>query len=253
MGEEPAVRAVPAPSPGCGCGQVEDTGDAVVISDVLPGRHRRAARCAERRLRGFMAGTRGRWPMARRAAGRCWSRCRCAGSAACKTSVPERPRSPSRPAGVSERYRRRSVPLLGMLASFGLELAGQSRRPLAGTLGIAGPLRPPCCAWSWRCRSRRSPPRRRSSGWMTSRCARGTCTARCWSTSAAGDAVDLLPDREAATLASRGWRPIPVRRSSAGTAPAPTRRAPATARRTPSRSPIAGTCGTTWQNPPRRR
>ena len=28
--------------------------------------------------------------------------------------------------GLSERYRRRSVPLLGMLASFGLELAGRA-------------------------------------------------------------------------------------------------------------------------------
>jgi len=39
-------------------------------------------------------------------------------------------------AGVSERYRRRSVPLLGMLAGFGLELAGRAAARLAGTLGI---------------------------------------------------------------------------------------------------------------------
>ena len=40
-------------------------------------------------------------------------------------------------AGVSVRYRRRSVPLLGMLAGFGLELAGRAATRLAGTLGIA--------------------------------------------------------------------------------------------------------------------
>ena len=42
--------------------------------------------------------------------------------------------------GVSERYRRRSVPLLGMLAGFGLELAGRAAARLAGTLGVAGPF-----------------------------------------------------------------------------------------------------------------
>ena len=40
-------------------------------------------------------------------------------------------------AGLSERYRRRSVPLLAMLAGFGLELAGRAAARLAGTLGIA--------------------------------------------------------------------------------------------------------------------
>jgi transposase len=40
-------------------------------------------------------------------------------------------------AGVSERYRRRSVPLTAMLAGFGLELAGRAAARLAGTLGIA--------------------------------------------------------------------------------------------------------------------
>jgi transposase len=40
-------------------------------------------------------------------------------------------------AGVSARYRRRSVPLLGMLTGFGLELAGRAAARLAGTLGIA--------------------------------------------------------------------------------------------------------------------
>jgi hypothetical protein len=47
-------------------------------------------------------------------------------------------------AGLSERYRRRSIPLLGMLAGFGLELAGRAAARLAGTLGIAV-HRPRCC------------------------------------------------------------------------------------------------------------
>jgi transposase IS204/IS1001/IS1096/IS1165 family protein len=38
--------------------------------------------------------------------------------------------------GVSARYRRRSVPLLAMLAGFGLETAGRSAARLAGGLGI---------------------------------------------------------------------------------------------------------------------
>jgi transposase len=39
--------------------------------------------------------------------------------------------------GVSERYRRRSAALLGLLAGFGLELAGRAAARLARTLGIA--------------------------------------------------------------------------------------------------------------------
>jgi len=39
--------------------------------------------------------------------------------------------------GVPARYRRRSLPLLGMLAGFGLELAGRAAARLAGTPGIA--------------------------------------------------------------------------------------------------------------------
>jgi transposase len=39
--------------------------------------------------------------------------------------------------GLSVRYRRRSVPLTGMLAGFGLELAGRAAARLAATLGIA--------------------------------------------------------------------------------------------------------------------
>src|SRR5262245_41304743 len=38
--------------------------------------------------------------------------------------------------GLTVRYRRRSVPLLGMLAGFGLELAGRAAARLAGVLGV---------------------------------------------------------------------------------------------------------------------
>jgi hypothetical protein len=38
--------------------------------------------------------------------------------------------------GLTVRYRRRSVPLLGMLAGFGLELAGRAGARLAGALGV---------------------------------------------------------------------------------------------------------------------
>ena len=40
-------------------------------------------------------------------------------------------------AGLTERYRRRSVPLLGMLAGFGRELAGRAGARLASSMGIA--------------------------------------------------------------------------------------------------------------------
>ena len=85
--------------------------------------------------------------------------------------------------GVSERYRRRSVPLLGMLGGFGLELAG--RRPAGwNPRDRRAPRR--CCAWSRRRRIRRSALRRRCSGLMTSRWLRAMCTGRCWWTCAPG-------------------------------------------------------------------
>src|SRR4029077_15047726 len=44
--------------------------------------------------------------------------------------------------GVTVRYRRRSVPLLGLLAGFGLELAGRAAARLAGGPGGPGPSSP---------------------------------------------------------------------------------------------------------------
>ena len=52
-------------------GQVEDTGDTVVIRASCRAAQARCPLCGAVSSRGFMAGTRGWWPMARPAAGRC--------------------------------------------------------------------------------------------------------------------------------------------------------------------------------------
>ena len=64
--------------------------------------------------------------------------------------------------------------------------------------------------------------------------------------------IDLLPDREAATLRRLAARASRRARWCVATAPAPTPRAPAAARRTRCRSPTAGICGTTSPNTSRR-
>ena len=162
--------------------RVEDTGDAVVISASSRAGQACCPGCGMPSSRvhgGYGAASRrrgGRSPAADRAGG-------------ARVPLPARsvPGGHVRrqAGGLTERYRRRSVPLLGMLARFGLELAGRpgARWP-ARWASRCTPL--PCCAWSWRCRSRRSPPRRRFSGLMISRCARDTCTGRCWWTSVPG-------------------------------------------------------------------
>ena len=161
--------------------RVEDAGDAVVIVRRA-GRRRRAAavRSASARVHGgyarMVADGRGRAAGADRLAG-----------PPVPLHEPGLPGGHVRRAGrgAERRYRRRSVPLLGMLAGFGLELAGRAAARLAGTLGIA--VHPPrCCAWSRQRRSRRSRPRRRYSGSMTSRWPRARCTGRCWWTCAPG-------------------------------------------------------------------
>ena len=78
--------------------------------------------------------------------------------------------------GLTVRYRRRSVPLLGMLARLGLELAGRAGARLAAALGAPAHsstvlrlvMALPDPRWA---------ARRRSPGSMISRCARGRCTA----------------------------------------------------------------------------
>ena len=101
--------------------------------------------------------------------------------------------------GVSERYRRRSVPLLGMLAGFGLELAGRAAARLAGTLGVpvhsSTVLRlvmalpdPPVTA---------AP---EVTGVDDFALRKGRVYGTVIADAESGKVVDLLPDREAATL-----------------------------------------------------
>ena len=101
--------------------------------------------------------------------------------------------------GVSQRYRRRSVPLLGMLAGFGLELAGRAAARLAGTLGVpvhsATVLRlvmalpdPPVTA---------AP---EVTGVDDFALRKGRVYGTVIADAESGQVVDLLPDREAGTL-----------------------------------------------------
>jgi transposase len=115
-------------------GQVEDTGDAVVIRACCRAAQARCPACGAMSSRvhaGYARvvadGAAGGRPVLIALSVR---RFRCLESSCPKGTFAEQAE------GVTVRYRRRSVPLLGMLAGFGLELAGRAAARLAGALGI---------------------------------------------------------------------------------------------------------------------
>ena len=135
-GQGPALLAVLFPHlAGLRVHRVEDAGDAVVIvascradSACCPRCGQESARVHGGYARGVADGAAGGRPVLIVLQVR---RFRCRNRQCPAVTFAEQA------AGLSERYRRRSVPLLAMLAGFGLELAGRAAARVAGTMGIA--------------------------------------------------------------------------------------------------------------------
>ena len=178
-------------------GQVEDTGDAVVIRACCRAAQARCPACGAVSWR--VHGGYARVVADGAASGRpvlialSVRRFRCPEPSCPKATFAEQA------GGLSERYRRRSVPLLGMLAGFGLELAGRAAARLAGTLGVpvhsSTVLRlvmslpdPPVTA---------AP---EVTGVDDFALRKGRVYGTVIADAESGEVVDLLPDREAATL-----------------------------------------------------